>query len=634
MARTPPIQEIDMDALEQDLLGLNKIRDCVRLGSFGLAAPLVRARQAQMQREAARARRLFGEDDPETARLEGNLERATTRFNLVADETARAQVVEPDFDPETGTLWGRVVDDAVPQKDLSVAVEGDGVQLAFTCTDAKGSFTLKVPPQTRTRLIVRAKDGAMLYRDPGALTLKPGQQVYREIDLTRGAEAPCPDPSGDPVADPESFAMVGLVGQPESTALSIIRNLKLRPGKRSTEPAPEQIGLIRAHSPAEGETVTPGTRVDYTVGVSDQLTVPRLIGLPPEGARARLNAVGLVFGSLERVIVSGETPGLIVDQSPLANTLVARDTAINLTVGIPDPNAPSTVTVPRVMGESLDRAAAMLEEVGLTSGSVTEVQARGDTVGLVLNQRPSANAVVAEGSAVALFLGVEADPVSEAVPVPEIFGSTAEEAREKLGSAGLAIGEISQVPVPREKVGQVLTQDPDPGALVDPGSAVSFELGVPLRQPDTVVMPQVTGKIADDAVAELAELGLDTTLRDRAVRSRAQVGIVLDQVPAAGRVLPPGTGVAIVVGVLADLPQRDVDPAMGDIIAAASERIGEDPNVTRERLFAAGVTNPDRVAEVASREPAELRDILGLPNVQIARRHRTALRRALNDVLG
>lgn len=635
MARIPPIQDIDLDVLEQDLLQLNKVRDCVRLGSFGLATPLIRARQAQMRKEVARAKRLLAEDDPEIARLEGNLERATARFALVAEETRRAEVIEPDFDPEAGVIWGRVVDDAMPQQGLSVAVEGDGVQLDFTCTDRKGGFTLKVPPETPTRLIVRGKNGAVLYSDRVETTLRSGQQIFREIDLTRGADVPCPDPSGAPIDAPESFAMVRLVGQPESTALSILRNLKLRPGKREIEPAPESLGLVLAHTPGEGETVAPGTRVDYTVGVSDQIAVPRLIGLPLEAARTRLEAVGLSFGALEQVVVTGETPGLILDQVPYANSDVARGTAVDLTIGITDPSAPRLVSVPRLVGERADRAAAILEEVGLVVGSLSEVEAASDSVGLVLDQDPKPDASVPESSAVSIFVGVAGIPATEMVRVPELVGLSADEALEKISSATLIVGTISERPVAREKVGFVLDQDPDIGVLVTPGSPVSFELGVPRSNAGRVAMPLVTGKTAEDAIAELAEIGLDVTIRDRAVRSEAQLGIVLDQVPKAGRELPVGTAVAIFVGVAAEGPRGGgTDGVMDEIIAFASAQISEDPDIMRERLFAAGVSNPDRVAEVITREPAEIRDILGLPNEPLARRYRSGLRRALAELLG
>ena len=68
---------------------------------------------------------------------------------------------------------------------------------AFTCTDSKGGFKLEVPAGQDITLSVVLKDGSEALRDRDGITLKPGQVVFREIDLA-GVAPPCKEPPGDP----------------------------------------------------------------------------------------------------------------------------------------------------------------------------------------------------------------------------------------------------------------------------------------------------------------------------------------------------------------------------------------------------------------------------------------------------
>ena len=195
---------IDTDALEADLTSIEVVADNLRVAAHGLADPLVNARAGQMAREIARLKRTRGENDPEVAAREANLERATIRFALLAEERDRAQVSRPAFDPNQGTVWGRVTDDGVPREDLTISAQTpDGKRLGYTCTDVHGGFALSLAVNCPYCLSVRTAAGDELHRDPGADSLAAGQQLFREIDLARGAEVPCVDPSDEPPSQPE-----------------------------------------------------------------------------------------------------------------------------------------------------------------------------------------------------------------------------------------------------------------------------------------------------------------------------------------------------------------------------------------------------------------------------------------------
>ncbi len=364
---------INLGEFSAEVTRVEDLADRVRLAGYGLASPLVTAREGQMKREVARVARRKGADHPEVALREGNLERAKARFALFSEELDRARISRPEVDPEQGAaIWGRVVDDGVPQSNLTVSAFGDGVRLDFSCTDDLGGFSLNLPADTKLVLSVRDKEGAERFRDSEGAALATGQQLYREIDLTRGAETPCPDPGPDVPPD-EAFPMLDLVGRTEAAALSLLANQGLKVGKRSEEPVKGKPRLILSHVPEAGTTVKRGDSVDIVVGVSTQVQVPDLVGLTLPRAEKLLKKLGLVPGRLTQVPVSKERGGQIVEQTPPPGALVDPGAAVELSIGVAGEDGPLLVTIPDVTGGTVDAAEATLKEAGLARGGVSEV---------------------------------------------------------------------------------------------------------------------------------------------------------------------------------------------------------------------------------------------------------------------
>jgi beta-lactam-binding protein with PASTA domain len=621
-----PRDAIDLDALESDLDELEGIAECVRLSGYALANPLAAARQGQMEAELARVEKRKGAGDPEVARRRTNLDRATVRFKLLAEEQDRAQAQRPDFDAKTSMVWGRVTDAGVPQEGLTVSAEGDGVRLAFACTDARGSFSMTVRPDTALRLSVRDKDGAELYRDPEDSTLLLGQQLYREIDLTRGGESPCPDPGEPAPPGPETFAMVDLVGQPERTARSVILRLGLKLGTRQTEPAPDKVGLILSHDPAAGTQVSKGDAVDIVVGVAAGVAVPDLAGLALERAQALLKKAGLKLGKVTQVPVTNETPGLILDQSPPASTMVDPGSAVDVSIGVKDDTGPTLVTVPDVKGRNLDEATAVLKEAGLERGAVSEVEGPEDKIGIVVNQSPAAGTRVGKGSAVGLVVGKAKEPEPTEVTVPNVVRLTRKDAKVVLEGAGLVVGEVTTKPVQDALVDIVLDQSPDAGSVVQPGSAVSLIVGERQEEPSGKEVPAVTGRKSEEAQEILRAAGFATRVTQKPVRSDAQVGIVVAQAPTAGTVAQPGSTVTISVGVKLQIPGGGGRPTIDAVVAVAEERPGG--RDVKRRLSQAGVSTLPELDRLLATDPREARQLLGFRTVADAEEFQKLLRRA------
>jgi PASTA domain len=133
----------------------------------------------------------------------------------------------------------------------------------------------------------------------------------------------------------------------------------------------------------------------------DTLTVPGVIGLTTEEARAKLNSRGLVLGGVVPSETPGVTPGLVVGQNPDSGTRASPGSAVTVTVA----QAPTqiTVRVPDLRGLGVAEAKARLADSWLHLGRVNRVPSRGDS-GTVIDQRPDSGAVVDTGTSVAIRL--------------------------------------------------------------------------------------------------------------------------------------------------------------------------------------------------------------------------------------
>ena len=345
--------DVDIDGLARDFARIDEVSERVRLASYGQAAPLVQMRERQMEREVARTAARKGADDPETVTRKAALARASERFGQFRTELGRAQVQPPDVKGENaGGIWGRVVRGHEPVVDANVVAAAGGKRAAFTCTDSKGGFKLEVPAGQDITLSVVLKDGSEALRDRDGITLKPGQVVFREIDLA-GVAPPCKEPPGDqtppkdqpPAPEPpkdqppvppkdDSFPMVKLVGQLEPDAQKLIKAQGLLLGDRSTRVNVEQAGRVVEQKPPAGAKVRPGDTVAIVVATDDKVDVPSVLGMTPKDAEVALLKAELKPGKITETQVAAEKAGSVLNQTPVAGDRATRKSEVAMEVGV------------------------------------------------------------------------------------------------------------------------------------------------------------------------------------------------------------------------------------------------------------------------------------------------------------
>ncbi|WP_432577634.1 Stk1 family PASTA domain-containing Ser/Thr kinase [Kineococcus arenarius] len=205
-----------------------------------------------------------------------------------------------------------------------------------------------------------------------------------------------------------------------------------------------------------------------------------------------------------------------------------------------DPSAtssPTAVAVPQVVGVSLDEAEDLLEQAQLESAVVEEANdavAAGD----VVSSDPEPGQPAAIGSTVTLT--VSTGPA--AVTVPDVRGSSQNDARAELRSAGLDPGDAEPTDEdPSAEPGTVVRTDPAANASVARGTAVTLYVAS-----GQVEVPDLTGLTLQEAQDQLDGLNLNVNASTDP-DAEGEPGTVVSQSPTAEATVDVDTSIDVVL---------------------------------------------------------------------------------------
>jgi beta-lactam-binding protein with PASTA domain len=132
---------------------------------------------------------------------------------------------------------------------------------------------------------------------------------------------------------------------------------------------------------------------------------------------------------------------------------------------------------------------------------------------------------------------------AELVEVPSLVGLRPEQAREVLRGRDLVLSPAGERDDPRVAPGTVSGQAPQPGAQSARGAAVQ----VVVARATGPQVPNLTGVRGEDAVRQLATVGLQVGPQKTAASPTIPPGAVVQTEPPAGAPAPPGTIVSLVL---------------------------------------------------------------------------------------
>ena len=264
----------------------------------------------------------------------------------------------------------------------------------------------------------------------------------------------------------ETVAVPYVVGIPSASAVRDIEEKGLTPQVRRISNSDVEEGIVFAQSPTEGTRVDKETvvRIDVSSG-KPEVTVPSVVGQRETDAVAELTRVGLTAQIVE--VFSGEDPGRVTGQLPLAGTVVVEGTRVRINVS----KGSKPVTVPSVVNLPFDQAQLELQQAGF---NVSRIDVDSDLApGIVVRQDPVGGSESSKGSTVTL--SVSRGPTTSAVP--DVTTQDVTIAQTTLEAAGFRTRVVLEDTDDPNFDGIVLSQDPVGGTQREPNSLITLFVG-------------------------------------------------------------------------------------------------------------------------------------------------------------
>lgn len=143
------------------------------------------------------------------------------------------------------------------------------------------------------------------------------------------------------------------------------------------------------------------------------------------------------------------------------------------------------VQVPDLTGKTLEQALDLLSPLNLSLSKEGIQFDEKFQPGAIVRQAPPAGLRVREWKTVRVTLSSG----GQIVYVPDAAGATLTEAQNRLRTAGLSLGAVSQVYSNKYETGVVMAQNPDAGTLSHPGAMVDLTVSKGGPPAGTVLMP-------------------------------------------------------------------------------------------------------------------------------------------------
>jgi len=266
-------------------------------------------------------------------------------------------------------------------------------------------------------------------------------------------------------------------------------------------------------------------------GPGSYVDLPQTAGRSVAAVESDLTALGLDF-SVTRDFDDDVAVDTVISSEPDGGGPVHRDTEIRLVVSKGVDMRP----VPDLTENTEDQARTALTDAGLAVGDITQDWSETVPQGVVISQSEAPGASVRHDTPVALVVSRGREPIA----VPDVTGRSADDAQAAVEDLHLTARptEAFSTDVP---AGVVISQDTPAGTTLHRGDAVGYTVS---KGPETVSVPQVTGKQVEEATRILQEAGFTVSV-DKVWGGYFNTVRATD--PEAGTSAPAGSTVTITV---------------------------------------------------------------------------------------
>jgi beta-lactam-binding protein with PASTA domain len=174
--------------------------------------------------------------------------------------------------------------------------------------------------------------------------------------------------------------------------------------------------------PGEGNEADKGSKVTIFISTGPtEVSVPGVVGQGRDSAIAQIQGAGLQ-ADVTTTQTTQSDPGTVTAQDPGPGARAVKGSTVTITVA----QAPPSVDVPSVTGQSESRAKSTLRAAGLTPAVDTvDVQSQ-DQDGVVQDQSPPSGRGVTKGSTVTITIGKFTPPTTPTTPTTPTAPTTPE----------------------------------------------------------------------------------------------------------------------------------------------------------------------------------------------------------------
>lgn len=350
---------------------------------------------------------------------------------------------------------------------LSLADDG-GVNLLLLATPApQGTGGAAFGPRDDVAAVAELLEAMVAGEDPGDDGDSPaGRDAVGEAISTLVARGTDPDPQRRPADASEYRALVRRAADslPTATGRHVAHQEPLEEELSQDAPPPRRrrvmlwaalalvvalVGGIALWAATQQSSATGGARMPDLVGLSPSEAADQLAELP----------VSLEL-SYEDVRSDDVEAGLVASSSPESGGELSEEADVRLSVAA----GPLTILMPEVVGSLEQEARQALEEEGFTDVEIVQEPSEGLPAGTVTESDPDEGESVPYDSAVVLT-------VVEGVTVPDLVGSSEQEAVDTLAELGLE-SRVEEAEDSERPAGEVEHHTPGAGSVVEEGTLV------------------------------------------------------------------------------------------------------------------------------------------------------------------
>lgn len=199
----------------------------------------------------------------------------------------------------------------------------------------------------------------------------------------------------------ESHSTPRVIGMKRADAEQALQQQGLRMHEGESRPdLSVPAGSILWQDPPPDVLVPQGTEVTVTASSGPpRIPVPDVSGYDSADARTLITSAGLAIGRVEEA--QAPVPkDVAVNTRPPAGSALLPDSKVTLVVSVGAP----TITVPSLLGRTLDDARAAIDSAGLVLGTYVARTVDTAAAGTIIEQQPNAGTLSAPGTAVDLII--------------------------------------------------------------------------------------------------------------------------------------------------------------------------------------------------------------------------------------